>query len=76
MSDMAGRLTLLARGWAWLVWLQAKLGTVPLLGIVVLGLYAIYVVKMHLGIDIFPDWGLHLPGPRTLVRMVARKLEP
>jgi hypothetical protein len=36
------------------------------------GFYALYVVKRRLGIDIFPDTGLHLPGPRTLLRKFAR----
>lgn len=36
--------------------------------------YALYVVKMHLGIDIFPHWGLHLYGPRSLVRWLAAGL--
>jgi hypothetical protein len=36
----------------------------------VAALYALYVVKMKLGIDIFPHWGLHLYGPRTLVRLL------
>ncbi len=75
MSIVTERLPWLARAWALLLWLQASLGTLPLLGLAVIGLYALYVVKAHLGIDIFPDWGLHLPGPRTLVRMIARKLE-
>jgi hypothetical protein len=30
--------------------------------------YLAYVVKRRLGIDIFPHWGLHLPGPRSLAR--------
>lgn len=76
MSDAPERLSLISRGWAFLLLLQAKLGIVPLLGLVLTGLYALYVAKVHLGIDIFPGWGLHLPGPRTLVKMIARKLEP
>ncbi|HEX7970253.1 MAG TPA: hypothetical protein VF502_18670 [Stellaceae bacterium] len=76
MSNATEQVTMVARGWALLVSLQAKLGTIPLLGLAVIGLYALYVVKLHFGIDIFPDWGLHLPGPRTLIRMIARKLEP
>jgi len=61
---------------AFLLWLHAKLGTTPLVGLVLGALYALYVVKRHLGFDIFPNWGLHLPGPRTLVRIIARKLDP
>jgi hypothetical protein len=56
------------------VWLHATLGTVTLVILIAFGFYTLYVVKMHLGIDIFPDWGLHLPGPRTLVRTIARWL--
>jgi hypothetical protein len=41
---------------------------------VLLGLYGLYVVKMHLGIDIFPHWGLHLYGPRALLRWLAAKI--
>jgi hypothetical protein len=47
-----------------------------LLGLVLAGLYALYVAKVRLGIDIFPGWGQRLPGPRTLVKMIARRLEP
>lgn len=76
MSNAAEPVTMVARGWAFLASLWAKLGTVHLLGFAVLALYVLYVAKLHLGIDIFPDWGLHLPGPRTLVKMIARKLDP
>ncbi len=63
--------------WTFLVWLHATLGTVPLAALVVFGFYALYVVKVRLGIDIFPGTGgLHLPGPRTLVKMIARLLDP
>ncbi len=75
MSTLAERFPLLARLWSFLVWLRATLGTIPLLGLAVVAAYALYVAKAHLGIDIFPDWGLHLPGPRTLVRIIARKFE-
>ena len=54
--------------------LQARLGTVPLILLVVLGLYGLYVGKMRLGIDIFPNWGLHLYGPRSAVRWLIGKL--
>jgi hypothetical protein len=27
---------------------------------------------MRLGIDVFPRWGLHLPGPRSIGRKVVR----
>jgi hypothetical protein len=41
-----------------------------------IGLYALYVLKVRLGIDIFPSGGVHLPGPRTLVKKIARLLRP
>jgi hypothetical protein len=50
--------------------LHAKFGTVPLIGLAVIGLYTLYVIKMHLGIDIFPNWGLHLLGPRSFIRVM------
>jgi hypothetical protein len=43
----------------------------PLLAL--LALYGLYVIKRRLGIDIFPHWGLHLPGPRSLVRRLMAK---
>jgi hypothetical protein len=39
------------------------------------GLYLLYVVKAKLGIDVFPGWGLHLPGPRALARRIARRFK-
>lgn len=51
--------------------LHAQLWTVLL---VLAGLYGLYVVKMHLGIDIFPNWGLHLYGPRRAVRWLIGRL--
>ena len=65
---------MLTRVWHFAVWLHATLGTVALAALIVLALYTLYVAKMHAGIDIFPHWGLHLPGPRTLARMIAHWL--
>lgn len=62
------------RLWNFAVWLHATLGTVALTVLIAFALYALYVAKMHAGIDIFPNWGLHLPGPRTLVKMIAHWL--
>ena len=62
------------RMWNFAVWLHATLGGVMLAALVVFALYALYVAKVHAGIDIFPGAGLHLPGPRTLARMIARWL--
>ena len=59
-----------------LTWLHAWPAIISLAGLAVCGLYALYVAKVHLGIDIFPAWGLHLPGPRSLARIIARKLGP
>ena len=56
------------------VWLHATLGTAALAALIVFTLYALYVLKVHAGIDILPGAGLHLPGPRTLARMIARWL--
>ncbi len=53
---------------------HGRIGTVPFVLLILLGVYALYVIKMHLGIDIFPNWGLHLYGPRTLVRWVVAKI--
>ncbi|HWI28257.1 MAG TPA: hypothetical protein VN668_14880 [Stellaceae bacterium] len=39
----------------------------------VFAFYALYILKVRLGIDIFPDWGLHLYGPRRLVRWLLAK---
>jgi hypothetical protein len=39
------------------------------------GLYGAYVAKMHLGIDLFRDWGLHIYGPRSLMRWLASKMD-
>lgn len=36
-----------------------------------LGIYLAYVVKMKLGIDFFAEGGLHLAGPRTLLRQLV-----
>ena len=57
-----------------LVVLHAKLGTMPLIMLVLAGLYGLYVVKMHLSIDIFPNWGLHLYGPRSVLRWLISRL--
>jgi len=62
------------RVWNFAVWLHATLGTVALAALVALALYILYVAKVHAGIDIFPGAGLHLPGPRALMRMIARWL--
>ncbi|MGO8916027.1 MAG: hypothetical protein ACLQJR_08975 [Stellaceae bacterium] len=59
-----------------LIWLHERLGTIPLVGLAVCGFYALYVVKLHLGFDVFPRWGLHLPGPRSFAKIIARKLDP
>ncbi len=40
----------------------------------VIAFYALYLVKTRLGIDIFPNGGLHLPGPRSLVRRLIAKV--
>jgi len=65
---------MLARVMTGLALLHQKLGTAPL-ALLVLGLlYGLYVVKMHLGIDLFPNWGLHLLGPRSLLRAALRLL--
>lgn len=60
------------RIWNFTVWLHATLGTIAFAVLIAVALYVLYVVKMHAGIDIFPHAGLHLPGPRTLVKMIAR----
>jgi hypothetical protein len=54
--------------------LYAWLGAIPLVLLTVAALYAIYVIKMRLGIDIFRHGGLHLYGPRTLLRRLIAKL--
>lgn len=64
------------RLWNLAVWLHATMGTVALTALVVFALYILYVAKTHAGIDIFPHWGLHLPGPRSLVKMIAHWLAP
>jgi hypothetical protein len=53
---------------------HSRIGTPPVVALALLGLYALYVVKTHLGIDIFPHWGLHLWGPRTVLRWLAAKI--
>ena len=65
---------MLTRVLAPLLVLHAWLGTVPLALLVLAGLYGLYVVKSHLGIDIFPNWGLHLHGPRSAVRWLIGRL--
>ena len=65
---------MMTRVFAALFALHAKLGTVPLLLLALAGVYGLYVVKMHLGIDLFRGWGLHLYGPRSLVRWLASKV--
>jgi hypothetical protein len=55
--------------------LHARLGTIPLVLLVLAGLYGAYVAKMHLGIDLFRDWGLHIYGPRSLMRWLASKMD-
>jgi hypothetical protein len=72
--DLDEELTRDARLLMVLIWLDDKLGTFALVGLALSGLYALYVVKRHLGIDVFPEWGLHLPGPRRLAKIIARKL--
>jgi hypothetical protein len=64
---------MLASVLAMVSWLYAVLGLIPLLLLAVVALYAIYVIKMRLRIDIFPRWGLHLHGPRTLLRRLVAK---
>jgi hypothetical protein len=54
--------------------LYAALGLIPSLLLSVVALYALYVVKVRLGIDIFRNGGLHLYGPRTLLRRLIAKL--
>ncbi|HUC69395.1 MAG TPA: hypothetical protein VMA53_28510 [Stellaceae bacterium] len=53
--------------------LYAALGLIPLLLLAVVALYALYVIKARLGIDIFRHGGLHLDGPRTLLRRLVAK---
>jgi hypothetical protein len=65
---------MLMRIWNFAIWLHATFGTVAFAALIVFALYILYVIKMHAGIDIFPHAGLHLPGPRTLVRMIAHWL--
>jgi hypothetical protein len=54
--------------------LYAALGLIPSLLLAVIALYALYVIKARLGIDIFRHGGLHLYGPRTLLRRLVAKL--
>jgi hypothetical protein len=35
--------------------------------------YSLYVIKTRMGIDIFPNWGLHLRGPRSLARWLRAR---
>ncbi len=72
--DLDGECARDARRLTLLIWLDDRFGTVPLVGLALGLLYALYVVKRHLGIDIFPDWGLHLPGPRSVAKIIARRL--
>ena len=65
---------MLMRIWSFAVWLHATVGTVACVALIAFALYLLYVVKVHAGIDIFPGAGLHLPGPRTLARRIARWL--
>ncbi|HJT08724.1 MAG TPA: hypothetical protein VJ747_17465 [Stellaceae bacterium] len=65
---------MLTRLWNFTIGLHATVGTVAFAALVLLALYILYVAKMHAGIDIFPHWGLHLPGPRTLLRIIAHWL--
>ena len=44
-----------------------------LLPVLLLGFYAAYVVKRWLGIDLLPQGGLHLPGPRSLLRRLLAR---
>ena len=62
------------RLWTFTIWLHATLGTLAFTALVVFALYFLYVAKVHAGIDIFPHWGLHLPGPRTLLKIIAHWL--
>jgi hypothetical protein len=57
-----------------LVWLHEWLRMISFIGGAACGLYFLYVAKVHFGIDIFPAWGLHIPGPRTLAKIIARRL--
>ncbi len=63
------------RLWDLFLALHAKLGTAPMLVLAIIGFYVLYEIKAKLGIDIFPHWGLHLPGPRTLFRQIAQAME-
>jgi hypothetical protein len=54
--------------------LYAALGLIPLLLLALLAFYALYLIKGRLGIDVFRHGGLHLYGPRTLVRRLVAKL--
>lgn len=53
-----------------------KLRLVAILLFSLLGIYAAYVVKSKVGVDLFSDYGLHLLGPRTLVRQLAAWVFP
>lgn len=48
-----------------------KLGPVPIVLVLLLGIYLAYVVKAKLGVDFLAEGGLHLVGPRTLLRQLA-----
>jgi hypothetical protein len=65
---------MLASVLAMVSWLYAALGVIPLLLLALVALYALYVIKARLGIDIFRRGGLHLYGPRTLLRRLIAKL--
>lgn len=70
------RRSMVIRVWSYLSALYAHPWALPAIFLLSLcAFYALYVIKMHLGIDFFPNWGLHLPGPRSAVRMVAHKLD-
>lgn len=68
------RVPMLPSANATFAWLYAALGAIPLLLLALLALYALYIIKVRLGIDIFRNGGLHLYGPRTLLRRLIAKL--
>jgi hypothetical protein len=47
--------------------------TLALPPLILLALYGLYLLKRWLGIDFFPQWGLHLPGPTLLLRRLVAK---
>lgn len=63
------------RVWTFCRLAYAKLGIVPTTLLAVFAFYALYEVKRRLGINIFPHWGLHLPGPRAILADLVHGLQ-